>query len=318
MAVYTEVHAQEAHALALRLNLGALIDLQGIKGGIENSNFFMRCERGEFVLTLFERLDPAQLPFYLQLMQHVAQRGVPAPEPQADANGVLLQHVAGKPAAVVQRLRGAHELVPGPAHCAELGRLLAQMHLAVADFPLYQPNLRGLAWWCDTVSEVAPFVDAEQRALLESELAFQQHFAATAAAAALPRGAIHADVFRDNVMFEGEQLTGVFDFYFAGVDSFLFDLAVALNDWCIEAPTGRLDEQRAAALVSAYASVRPLQGAERRALPSVLRAAALRFWLSRLADLYRPRGAALLQPHDPTHFERVLRERIAAPWHADS
>lgn len=318
MAVYTEVPVPEAHALALRLNLGNLLDLRGIKGGIENSNYFLSCERGEFVLTLFERLDPAQLPFYLALMQHLAQRGVPAPEPQADAHGTLLHHVCGKPAAVVQRLRGAHEMRPGPVHCAELGRLLARMHRAVADFAPVQPNLRGVDWWRETVPLLLPLVDAHCRALLESELDHQLRFAATPAAAALPRGAIHADVFRDNVMFEGEQLTGIFDFYFAGVDSFLFDLAVALNDWCIDLASGRLDETRADALVAAYETVRPLAGAERRALPTVLRAAAFRFWLSRLADLYRPRDAALLQAHDPTHFERVLRERIATPWHADS
>jgi homoserine kinase type II len=197
--------------------------------------------------------------------------------------------------------------------------MLARMHLAGLDYPRHQPNLRGLAWWTETVPVVLPFVGAAQRELLTRELAFQQELAASAAYAALPRGPIHADLFRDNVMFDGlpgrERLTGFFDFYFAGVDTFLFDLAVCLNDWCVDLDSGRGIDTRAAVFVAAYERVRPLTGGERRLLPALLRAAAFRFWLSRLWDLHLPRDASLLKPHDPTHFERVLRERIATPWH---
>jgi homoserine kinase type II len=180
---------------------------------------------------------------------------------------------------------------------------------------LHQPNLRGLAWWNETVPVVAPFLTASQRALIESELAFAQQVAASPAQAALPRGAIHADLFRDNVMFDGGQLTGLFDFYFAGVDSFLFDIAVGINDWCIDLESGRLAEERAAALVAAYDAVRPLVSGELRLLPAMLRAAALRFWISRLWDVHLPRDATLLTAHDPSHFERVLRCRVDDPWH---
>jgi homoserine kinase type II len=200
--------------------------------------------------------------------------------------------------------------------------MLARLHLAGADFAMQQPHLRGLAWWTETVPVVLPFLTATQRELIESELAFQQHLAATPAFAALPRGAIHADLFRDNVMFDdgpdGDRLSGLFDFYFAGVDTFLFDIAVCLNDWCIDLATGRLEEDRATALVAAYVAVRPLAGGERRLLPALMRAAALRFWLSRLWDLHLPRDATLLTAHDPEHFERILRERVATPWHPDS
>jgi homoserine kinase type II len=182
-----------------------------------------------------------------------------------------------------------------------------------------QPNLRGLAWWRETVPVVRPFLTADQRELIDAELAFQQQLAASPAYAALPRGAIHADLFRDNVMFDasetGDQLTGLFDLYFAGVDTYLFDIAVCLNDWCIDLESGRLEEARAAALVAAYAAERALSGSERRLLPAVMRGAALRFWLSRLWDLHLPRDASLLTAHDPTHFERVLRERVTTPWH---
>ncbi len=319
MAVYTQVSFDEAALLVERLGLGTLTGLHGIRSGIENTNYFADTASGSYVLTVFERLTHQQLPFYLQLMKHLAERGIPVPGPKADATGAILHTLQGKPAAVVDRLPGSHRLAPDADHCASLGTLLARMHVASADFAMQQPNLRGLGWWTATVPVVLPFLAPEQRALIESELAFQQQLALTAAHAALPRGAIHADLFRDNAMFDagplGDVLTGVFDFYFAGVDTCAFDIAVCLNDWCIDLTTGRLAEVRAAALVSAYAAVRPLTGGERRLLPALMRAAALRFWLSRLWDLHLPRDAALLTAHDPTHFERVLRERIAAPWH---
>ena len=320
MAVFTEVSVDQARALATRLGAGELIELTGIASGIENTNYFVTTTDGQWVLTLFERLTAEQLPFYLGLMRHLARRGLPVPEPRADADGRIVHRVAGKPAALVNRLPGGHQLAPDLHHCAQLGGVLARMHLAVADFPLSQPNLRGLAWWRSMVPRLMPLLDASQQALLADELAFQCELAESAAGRALPRGAVHADLFCDNVLFDGlpghEKLTGCFDFYFAGIDSFVYDLAVCLNDWCLDARDGGLDEARAGALVQAYERVRPLQPAERRLLPALLRAAALRFWLSRLGDWHLPREAELLSPKDPLHFERVLRARIALPWHA--
>ncbi|HEY0885953.1 MAG TPA: homoserine kinase [Ramlibacter sp.] len=325
MAVFTEVSEREAGELVHRLQLGELRELRGIQGGIENTNYFLTTEqdgvRQEYVLTLFERLTAEQLPFYLYLMKHLARHGIPVPDPHAlagsagkdEAEGQLLHRVAGKPAAVVDRLRGASVLDPGPAHCAAVGAMLARMHLAARDYPRHQPNLRGLAWWNETVPVVLPHTTPEQATLLRSELAFQNHVATGSLYAALPRGAIHGDLFRDNVMFEDGRLTGFFDFYFAGVDTWLFDIAVCLNDWCVDLASGAHDQARAAAFLDAYAGVRPLAAAERRLLPAMLRAGALRFWISRLWDFHLPREAALLQPHDPAHFERVLRQRVAHP-----
>lgn len=319
MAVYTEVSSAEAAALVDRLGLGPLDALQGIRSGIENTNYFADTASGRYVLTVFERLSFEQLPFYLHLMKHLADRGCPVPAPRADARGEILHAIRSKPAAVVDCLPGDHRLAPDDTHCASLGAMLARMHLAGADFPLRQDHLRGLAWWIETVPVVRPFLTPEQRELIDTELDFQVRLAATAAYAALPRGPIHADLFRDNAMFEagpdGDRLCGIFDFYFAGVDTFLFDIAVCLNDWCIDLESGRLVEERATALVCAYDEVRTLSGGERRLLPAVMRAAALRFWLSRLWDLHLPRDASLLTAHDPAHFERVLRQRLAAPWH---
>ena len=313
MAVFTPVSPEAASALLDQLGLGELIALRGIAGGIENTNYFVTCTAGEYVLTLFERLTAEQLPFYLHLMKHLAHAGIPVPDPQGDAQGEILHHVCDKPAALVNRLSGHSQLAPGAAHCAAVGAMLARMHLAGRGFERHQPNLRGLAWWNETAPLVLPQLEPAEAALLQAELAYQNHVVQTPAYAALPQGPVHADLFRDNVMFEGEQLTGFFDFYFAGVDTWLFDLAVCMNDWCVDLPTGAPHPGRANALLSAYETVRPLTAAERSLLPAMARAGALRFWISRLWDWHLPREAEVLTPHDPRHFERVLRQRVAHP-----
>jgi homoserine kinase type II len=323
MAVYTEVSFDEAASLLQSLGLGQLQTITACAGGIENTNYFVDTDQGRYVLTLFERLTFEQLPFYLHLMKHLAQHGIPVPEPHAvvtaDAGqaGDILHRLKGKPAAVVNRLRGRSELAPTPAHCAAVGAMLARMHLAAQDFPRQQPNLRGLAWWNETVPVILPHLDPEQNRLILSELAYQNHVAAMPAYQALPRGSVHADLFRDNVMFDGEgdtlALTGFFDFYFAGWDALLFDIGVSLNDWCIDLATGAHDAARAEAFMTAYQTVRRLSPPERTLLPAMQRAGALRFWISRLWDFHLPREAAVLQAHDPSHFERVLRQRVAHP-----
>jgi homoserine kinase type II len=315
MAVYTEVAFEQAQEFIKQLHIGELTELSACSGGIENTNYFATTTQGEYVLTLFERLTHEQLPYYLHLMKHLADRGVPVPDPCVDAKGEILHTLQGKPAAVVNKLRGKSELAPTPAHCAAVGDMLARMHLAARDFGREQPNLRGLKWWAETVPVVLPHLTPEQTALITHELAYQHHVAHGAAYQALPHGAIHADLFRDNVMFERQgdsvQLSGFFDFYFAGRDSLLFDVAVSLNDWCIDLATGRQDDARHHAFLQAYQAQRPLSAAEHRLLPAMLRAGALRFWISRLWDFYLPREASVLKAHDPGHFERVLRERSA-------
>ena len=317
MAVFTEVSESKAQELLTQLQLGDLLDLQGIQGGIENTNYFLTSSVGTYVLTLFERLTHQQLPFYLHLMKHLAHHGIPVPDPVANSDGDILLTVEGKPAAVVNRLLGRSELAPTPRHCHAVGDTLARMHLAGRDYNRHQSNLRGLTWWNETVPVVLPFLNTSQSSLIQSELAFQNHVAKSSAYAALPCGPVHADLFRDNVMFEGTgdtlQLTGFFDFYFAGVDTWLFDLAICLNDWCIDLDTGSLDAEKTTALLAAYQVVRPLIAAERQLLNPMLRAGALRFWTSRLWDFHLPREASMLTPHDPTHFERVLRQRLAHP-----
>jgi homoserine kinase type II len=314
MAVFTPVTEEQAALLMSQLGLGELTELRGIEGGIENTNYFATTDLGDYVLTLFERLNHEQLPFYLYLMKHLAEKGIPVPNPAANSDGDILHTLCDKPAAVVNRLLGKSQLTPDAAHCAAVGAMMARMHLAGEDYNRSQPNLRGLAWWNDTVPVVLPYLEEDQARLLQSELAFQNHIAQGAAYQALPKGPVHADLFRDNVMFEGEKLTGFFDFYFAGNDTWLFDLSVCMNDWCIDLNSGEHAPERALAMLNAYQEVRPLRSAERQLLPAMLRAGALRFWISRLWDFHLPREASMLKPHDPTHFERVLRARLTSPF----
>jgi len=314
MAVFTPVTEEQAALLMSQLGLGELTELRGIEGGIENTNYFATTDLGDYVLTLFERLNHSQLPFYLYLMKHLAEKGIPVPNPAANSDGDILHTLCDKPAAVVNRLLGKSQLTPDAVHCAAVGAMMARMHLAGEDYNRSQPNLRGLAWWNDTVPVVLPYLEEDQARLLQSELAFQNHIAQGAAYQALPKGPVHADLFRDNVMFEGEKLTGFFDFYFAGNDTWLFDLSVCMNDWCIDLNSGEHAPERALAMLNAYQEVRPLRSAERQLLPAMLRAGALRFWISRLWDFHLPREASMLKPHDPTHFERVLRARLTSPF----
>ena len=317
MAVFTAVSLDDLHQWIKQYPLGQAVGLEGISSGIDNSNFFLSTAHGprsgEYVLTIFENLRFDQLPFYVKLMAHLAERGIPVPAPVPNTDGELVVALHGKPAIIVSRLQGSSQLDPQPVHCAEVGRMLARMHLAAQDFALHQPNLRGLDWWVETAPAVLPFLNEAEAALLRSEVAYQSEFAAGATYAQLARGPVHADLFRNNVMFEGERLSGCFDFYFAGVDTWLYDVAVTVNDWCVDLATGVLDQARVRALLDAYHEVRPFTADEQAAWQPMLRAGALRFWLSRLYDLHLPRAAELLTPHDPTHFERILRERIACP-----
>lgn len=323
MAVYTALDDDALRVWLAHHAVGTLVVWRGIPSGIENSNFFVTTRDGggerHFVLTLFERLGAGELSYYLGLMRHLALAGMPCPAPMPDRAGALHSSLCGKPAALVTRLDGRSVERPSAAHCAAIGATLARLHLAGARFDGHQTNPRGIDWWLATSGAVREYLDEAQRTLLDEETELQaSHWTETTRS--LPRGAIHADLFRDNALFvDGPDaagaaaavpaLRGVIDFYFAGDDTWVLDIAICLNDWCVDLESGVLDAARVDALLSAYAAERPLGRAECEALPQVLRAAALRFWLSRLHDLHRPRPAQMLTPHDPTRFERLLRHR---------
>jgi homoserine kinase type II len=310
MAVYTTVSTDELDAWLTRYALGTIREFEPIVSGIENTNYFVTADNGRFVLTLYERLPPDELPFYLNLMAHLAHAGVKAPAPQPDRSGALWSFLNGKPAGLVARLDGFPAERPHAVQCAAAGEALARMHVAVANYRGRLSNRRGPAWLRQAARAVRPFLCADQNALLAAEIKYQSGFARSR----LPRGAIHGDLFCDNVLFEGEQVSGIIDFGFAATDAFAYDLAIAVNDWCTvpEGPNlAALDAARCAAMVAAYRAVRPLSGDERALWPMLLRAAALRFWVSRLYDLYLPRPGELTHAHDPSAFERILRDRVA-------
>jgi homoserine kinase type II len=313
MAVFTAVTLDDLTQWIKQFPLGKALAIKGIASGIENSNFFITTDAGEYVLTIFENLSAEELPFYLELMRHLAQRGVLVPAPVANAQGEVCASLHGKPASIVTKLEGSSQMAPQPVHCAAVGAMLAKMHLAGRDFPLSQPNRRAFDWWNVAAGAVMPHLSLENADLLRAELHFQAAYVSCEHYHRLDRGPIHADLFRNNVMFDGEQLTGFFDFYFAGVDTWLFDVAVTVNDWCIDVDSGVLEDARVRALLDAYHAVRPFTADEQTSWQPMLRAAALRFWLSRLYDLHLPREAEMLTPHDPSHFERILRARIATP-----
>lgn len=309
MSVYTPVTASDLDAWLTRYAVGGFVELTPIASGIENTNYFVATDRGRYVLTLYERLPASELPFYLNLMAHLARAGVEVPAPVPDRTGALFSLLNGKPAGLVARVDGAPVEVPQVAHCAHVGEALARLHLASQTYRARLTNRRGPAWWRQAARAVRPRLDAEQAALLDAEIRFQTGFGR----GKLPKGAIHGDLFCDNVLFAGDRVAGIIDFGFAATDFFAYDLAITVNDWCVTGHSGALDPALAAAMTSAYDALRPLTPDEREAWPSLLRAAALRFWLSRLYDLHLPRPGELTHAHDPAHFERILRDRVATP-----
>ena len=304
MSVYTTVGRDELAAWLQPLGLGDLISHAGIAAGMQNSNYFVTTEAGRYVLTLFESIDPAALDFYLALQDKLARSGLPCPQPVSGKSGQHWRPLAGKPAALLTCLPGAAVETATSEHCRQVGAMLARLHLAAADMPNSPPNPCGAAWRQRVGASLLPQVSAEERELLADELAFQ----AAQDGSDLPRGVIHADLFRDNVLWSADgQLTGLLDFYFAGEDVWLFDLAVVANDWCS-------DDQALAALIAGYAGIRPLTEAERQAWPAVRRAAALRFWLLRLEVRHRPRQGEVVTIKNPDDFRQLLTAfRLAQP-----
>lgn len=307
MSVFTKVTPDELGAWLRGYSIGTLTELQGILAGIENTNYFVTTTQGRYVLTLFEKLKPDELPFYLELMAHLSSHGLPCPRPIANQENHYLGHLNGKPAALATRLAGAPVTDPTPAHCARVGEVLADLHLAGHSYKGHLDNLRGPKWWTVTAPLLLPFLDEGERALLLDEVAFQAGHRLDA----LPRGVVHADLFRDNVLFAGDAIGGVIDFYFACVDVLLYDVAITVNDWCTTADC-RLDPERTGALLGAYRAARDFTADEKQAWPVMLRAGALRFWVSRLYDFHLPRPGDLTHAHDPSRFRDILRNHIHA------
>ncbi len=310
MSVFTPVSPEELHAFLLLYDVGALNNYEGINAGIENTNFFVTTDRYPLVLTLFETLSAKELPFFLGLMAHLAEHEVPSAHPLAALDGEYLQHLNGKPAALVRRLMGKDLREPLSIHCRAIGDALAKLHNAASDFAMFKASNRGYAWWCETRDSLQSHLEAEDLELLNREILFQHTYSIER----LPKGIIHADLFRDNALFVGNELTGIIDFYYACNGTLLYDLAVTVNDWCF-LPNGDLDARKYDTLIQAYHAQRPLSKLEDDAWPAMLRAAALRFWLSRLYDKTFPRPGEITHIKDPNVFRNILLFHIENTSH---
>ncbi|MDM8547303.1 homoserine kinase [Candidatus Venteria ishoeyi] len=309
MSVYTIVEREALETFLQQYPLGQLLEYQGISSGIENTNYFVTTTSGEFVLTLFEEMGEKELPYFLELMAYLAEHKVPSAHPLADNDGHYLQHFYDKPAALVRRLTGSEILQPKLAQCQALGHSLGHMHTATPGFPLYRANGRGPHWWRQIAKRLQEKLPETDNHLLQEEIRFQgkhQHDN-------LPRGVIHADLFRDNALFNDDELCGIIDFYYACDDVLLYDVAVTVNDWCIDLETGQLDVARLHIFLDAYQQQRPFTFQERENWSVMLRAAALRFWLSRLKDYHFPRPGELTHTKDPEHFKQILLARRQLP-----
>ena len=306
MAVYTEIPDEEFDAFMKGYDLGAVLSLKGIAEGVENSNYLLGTEKGEFILTLYEkRVDRADLPFFLGLMEHLAGRGITCPLPVHDREGNALNRLAGKPAAIVTFLTGMGVRRPRAEHCGAVGRALAALHIAGEGFRLTRKNALSVDSWRPLFETCAGRAD-EVVAGLGAEIGRELDFLEVHWPRDLPSGVIHADLFPDNVFFLGRALSGLIDFYFACNDMLAYDVAVCLNAWCFE-PDAALNVTKARTLLAAYGAVRPFSPAEIEALPILARGAALRFLLTRLYDWLTVPPGALVVPKDPIEYYKRMR-----------
>ncbi len=313
MSVFTSVSIPQLQAWLQDYAIGELVELKGISSGITNTNYFVTTQnnghRAKYVLTLFEHNALEDLPYFIDLMSHLASHGIPCPKPIADKAGASLHMLNGKPAALISCLSGSDIEAPNTLQCAAVGTVLAKMHIAGQTFEAKfshhdSHNQRGMDWRVKTAAQVMPHLSEADQQLLEQTLAFQAKLDTTK----LPMGVIHADLFRDNVLFDGNEIGGLIDFYYACHDVLAYDLAIAVNDWCVKAD-GSLDAPRLDAMFIAYQAVRPFTVAEHKAWSAMLRIAALRFWLSRLYDYLYPQAGELTHAKDPAHFQRILKLR---------
>ncbi|MDH5516980.1 MAG: homoserine kinase [Gammaproteobacteria bacterium] len=319
MSVYTTIEHEELETFLGRYNVGQLVSYQGISDGIENTNYFVTTQQqqqqSEFVLTIFEAHSAEEMPYFLDLMAHLNEHQVPSAHPIADTQGQMLQTIKNKPAALVQKLKGRSILQPTAMHCQKLGSALGKLHSAGLSFPQHQGNTRGPRWWQDTTRLLADKLSADDLTVLHQEMQFQ----ASQSHADIPRGLIHADLFRDNALWYKDELSGIIDFYFASTDALLYDVAVTVNDWC-NLPDGALDYTKVSAFLTAYHQQRALSPPEKDLWPVMLRAGALRFWLSRLYAIHFPKQGEMTHQKDPDEFKNILLQRrqdsaaILAHW----
>lgn len=305
MSVYTTISQNELETFLTEYDVGTLVDYRGISDGIENTNYFVDTSLGRYVLTLFETHSFEDMHYYLGLMHHLADHKVPSADPVADKKGLYLRTLKNKPAALVERLNGGSLLETQITHCQQIGDAMGKMHTAGLSYTAKNENSRGHHWFAQTAKQLHEKLDADDLELLDREIAFQK----SNRNYALPHGVVHADLFKDNTLWENDTLSGIIDFYYACDDVLLYDLAVTANDWCCN-ENFSLDKAKTCAIIKAYHQQRTLEDIEHQLWPVVLRTAALRFWLSRLYDKHFPRPGEIVHIKNPDDFKKILTDRI--------
>lgn len=307
MAVFTPLSQAQVAEFLQRFDVGTLVQLEGVPSGTENTTYFVTTERQALVLTLFEQGEQAELPFFVDLLDYLAERRLPVPGPVHDRNGIALQSLAGRPALLCPRLPGKYPVQPSLPQCQALGEALGHLHSVSRHFNGQRPNPRDLNWLLPMHHKVLSYLSPDDQTLMKNEVETYQGFFADIPE--LPKGALHGDLFRDNTLFEGDRLGGIIDFFNGCTGDLLFDLAIVINDWATH-PNGSLDTARHDTILNAYQARRPLTDAEREAWPMMLRMTALRYWLSRLLVVYVDPPAHDLTPHDPQQFRTILLQRL--------
>ncbi len=302
MSVFTCITRPQLDQFFSAYALGEVISFEGITDGIDNTNYFVTTTLGSFVLTIFESLTADDLPHFLELLSHLAKNNMPCPSPQSDRRGNLWRELSNKPAAVFRRLSGVATTSPSILHCQEIGLQLASLHRCTQGYVFPVKNGNDLSWCKTVLNRIDAHLSATDRDLINDELAFQ----AKNSPDKLPRGVIHGDLFRDNALFVDGQFSGLLDFYSACTDPLLLDVAITANDWCCD--NGKVNDEKFIALLAAYESLRPLEQMEIQLWPILLRAAALRFWLSRLEHQCYPRPGEITQQKDPLIFRHILQQ----------
>lgn len=309
MSVFTTLTFEQVAQWLQGFNVGTLTALKGIAAGITNTNYFVITDKNRYVLTVFEKNTLDELPYFVDLMAHLAQHGVPCPTPIADKNGACLHMLHGKPVLMVSCLVGKDIATPNIEQVKSVAFTLAKMHLAGLHFKQAGHNQRGEDWRTETATRVIPKLSASEQHMLQTELDFQHNLDVST----LPHGVVHGDLFRDNVLFEEDTLGGFIDFYYACDDILLYDVAIAVNEWCLHhngADIGNIDQEKVEAFLEAYQVLRPFTDQERQLWSAMLRRAALRFWLSRLYDFHFPQEGELTHTKDPNHFKKILQQHI--------
>jgi homoserine kinase type II len=304
MSVFTTLTLQEVQALLQDFSIGKVTELKGISAGITNTNYFVITDQARYVLTVFENNSMGELPYFVNLMAHLAAHDIPCPAPIKDKHGIDLRLIKDKPALLISCLNGVNIDDPDAQQCAQVGRVLAQMHLASGSFTQVSTNQRDTAWRENTAEQVMEKLSADDQVILRKALTFHKGLDLNM----LPKGVIHGDLFRDNVLFDGPKLGGFIDFYYACDGVLSYDVAITVNDWCLT-ETGDFDESRLNAFMQAYTKVRPFNDAEKQVWQGLLCIAALRFWLSRLYDWHFPAEGELTHAKDPNYFKNILLKR---------